>query len=241
MSSNLLFIILLTFSTNIRAFKFTPMNINLQTEGRGKSQVAYIENDSSEKIAIQIKVATREILENGKEVRSKVEDKISIFPRQMILKPKEKRTVRIRWNGPKSLKKEKSFRVIAEQLPIEIAQVKKKKTNIKILLKYSAALYVTDNKFKPDVLIKSVLLIPQKKTMRVFLENTGTAHQVIYKSKLKIVNSKTRNSFSITGGQSISNINILAKTKRYVDLPLDKRIKTKNSDDLTVKLIIDEN
>lgn len=148
------FLLFFCISFSISAFKLSPMSQSLYPE-RGEQHLIFsVQNQSSEPIAVELSVAERKMDEWGKETYPEVEDQFIIFPDQIIVKAGQKRSVKVTYLGNKKVAQEKSFRLIAEQLPIEVAnQDKGKRTNIRILLKYVAALYITPKKAKSNLIL----------------------------------------------------------------------------------------
>jgi hypothetical protein len=59
-----------------------------------------LENDSLDPPAVQISIVKRVQVEDGTETLTPADNEFLVFPAQLILLPKEKRTVRIQWLGP---------------------------------------------------------------------------------------------------------------------------------------------
>ncbi len=205
--------IVLFISFSIFAFKFSPMSQTL-VPGKDKNSVFVIENDSNEPIAIQMSIARRSMELTGKEIQTEDKESITLYPDQLIVPPGEKRSVKVTWNGGDKAKlvAEQAFRVIAEQLPIDIAKNKKKGANIKVLLRYVAAFYVANDDFESKVEVKSIE--SNKNEVKFTLENSGKLHQVLTKLTLSFkLNDKTIEipSEMLKG---MSGENILANSKR---------------------------
>lgn len=88
---NSLFVFIFSFIIcNAYAFKFSPMSITINPNSGERSTVAYLENDSSSPIAIQITLARREMDVNGNETYPEANDELQAYPSQMIIPPYEK-------------------------------------------------------------------------------------------------------------------------------------------------------
>ena len=114
---------------------------------------------------------------------------------------------------------EKAFRIISEQLPIEVDKKVKKKTNVKILLKYIAALYVENGKTEASIKIDSWRV--QNKEIELNIKNNGSKHQVL--TNLSILFSKEGEKEIVIGPKDLKNIsgeNVLAKSERIFKIPL---------------------
>src|ERR1700682_5581388 len=111
------------------AFKISPFNADMAPAGPRARLDYLLENESSEPTAVQIGVVRREQAEDGTETLSPADDQFLIFPAQLILLPKVTRTVRVQWLGPVTPQKELSYRIVAEQLPVELNKAAEAKNN----------------------------------------------------------------------------------------------------------------
>jgi fimbrial chaperone protein len=220
----LAFVLFLLISNAVFAFKYSPMSLTLTPNDGLKSSNVFLENDSSSPIAIQLSLAKRIMDLNGKEENPEELENLDAYPNQLIIPAFEKRSVKISWQGKSLGKEELSFRVIAEQLPLDVDKTNKKKGNVKILLKYIGALYVDPGNCQSKVeLVKFNVL--EKKIVFEF-ENTGSKHQVI--TNLKLVISKKNEKDIILEAKSLKNFtgeNILPKSKRVFEIEKDETLK----------------
>lgn len=215
-------------SVSVFAFKFSPMSQTL-IPGKDKNSIFVIENDSNEPIAIQMTVAKRAMDINGKEIQTEEKQAITLYPDQLIVPPGEKRSVKVTWNGgdKTKLSAEESYRVIAEQLPIDISKSKKKGANIKVLLRYVAAFYVSSDDFESKIEMKSVETT--KDEVKFILENTGKEHQVLTKLTLSFKSGDKTIEIPSEALKGMAGENVLANSKRAFTFPnkdLFKQIKS---------------
>lgn len=225
----ILTIFLAIYSFSVLAFKFSPMSQTL-IPGKDKNSIFVIENDSNEPIAIQMSVAKRLMDINGKEVQTEEKEALTLYPDQLIVPPGEKRSVKVTWNGADKSKllSEEAYRVIAEQLPIDIAKTKKKGANIKVLLRYVAAFYVSSDDFESAVTMKSVETT--KDEVRFTLENSGKAHQVLTKLTLSFKSGDKMIEIPSESLRGMAGENILANSKRVFSFPNKDIFKEIKSD-----------
>jgi len=216
------FIFTLLFLLNssfIYAFKFSPMSLSLESQGKKKTSLLYVENDSNSPIAVQISMAKRVMNEKGEEQHPEVEDDFLIYPPQLILKAKQKRSIKISWLGEKLIESEKAYRVIVEQLPIDVDK-KKKKSGIKVLLRYIGAVYISSDKLKSNVEVTKTKL--EGTTLNVWIKNKGTKHQVL--SELKVILKQNKNKLMIDSSNllNFAGENILPGHTRHFTVSLEK-------------------
>jgi len=209
-------------------FRFNPMSQSLELTSSKSAQFT-VENDTEEKMAIELTAVERKMNEQGLEELPKTND-ISVFPPQMIIPAKEKRTVRVIWNGSEKIDSEKSYRIIAEQLPLKLDK-KKRGTGIQMLMKYMAAFYVTPNDVEPKLEIK--ILESTQTDLKIKISNSGKKHQILFHPKISIKSKKQSWSFGEDKLPKIAGENILAQSERIFtiltkeSIPLDSEIKIK--------------
>ena len=219
----------LFWSLSASAFTVTPMSVTFEPSGPGATQSFQVSNTTADAIAVEVSLATRSMDLNGKETQTQppeLEKLFLIFPSQLVLKPGEKRAVRVSYVGS-ALKTEIAYRLIFEQLPV--ATEKKEKTNgalIKMLLKYVAAIYVLPPEAKPNLHLKSSARVPGKKgqpdQIELVFENTGAAHRVLSGLRLRIVTTEPEPKTLTLEPDSLPMLegqNVLAGGTRRFEIP----------------------
>lgn len=203
----------------------SPMVIYFSPAGNKATQVLTLENPESEKVPVQIEVFTRAIDAKGEEVRVKTSD-FNVYPEQVVLLPNEKRNVRVTWAGDFKGTDEKSYRIIASQIPVEFkeqnAKAKKPGVSLNFLLQYVASAYVTPENAVAKIKVKSLKVLGPKK-IQLVLNNEGTAHKVLHVKKLKLVQG-TKTVQEIADPKELEGLNLLAKTEKSVTVVLPKDV-----------------
>lgn len=204
--------IVLFLSLSTFAFKLSPMSYSIKG-GAQKSNIANftVSNDSDAPIAVQLEVKVRDMKLDGSENLPETDDFL-IFPDQLVLSPKSRRVVKVRWIKGEVKDVERSFRLIAEQLPIDMNKKKDTKTDIKILLRYVAALYVTPKKTNTNIKVISSKASNDLKSINFVVENIGNAHLILDKVKLFV--DQEGKQFEATNLKGFTGENILASSKR---------------------------
>lgn len=233
-----LVIIGLIFSLNSYAFKFSPMSVTLGIKS-SNSSLFYLENDSDQPIAVQVTLTKREMDINGIEKNPKIAGELTIYPSQLIVPANEKRSVKVTWVGKESPGKELAYRLIAEQLPIELEVNKKKKASIKVLLRYMAALYINADEFTPSIVVEEIKT--DHKKVSILIHNSGKKHQVLTNLNLKFINNKSKNEILLQADdlKGMSGENVLADSKRVFVFPQTGKFESISSSD-KVKISFDK-
>lgn len=194
----------------IFSFKFNPMSQEIELES-GKKSVQFIaENETAENMAIEFSVKERKMDELGKEDLPDTKS-ISVFPPQLIIPPKEKRTIRVNWNGPMHIEKELPFRVIAEQLPLNV-DAKKKASGIQMLMRYMAALYVIPKGVESK--LETTIRSSKVGELILSVKNTGKKHQILSKPTLVLSKSGKKWILKENDLKPLTGENVLAGSER---------------------------
>ncbi len=226
------------------AFEFSPIISKLAPSGPEASTTFNVSNSGDNKIPIQVTIVARDPDETGKEVYAEnedISDMFRIFPAQMVLNPKETRAIRVSYVGTPKLKSELAFRIIAEELPVDVTDPKKvyKKAvaNVSIAIKYVGSLYVTPPGAKSEMLLeaqpvdqevpvtggktagKGKVTTVTEKVLVLTVTNKGSTHEIIRKPILKLQSLADKSEIVLQGAElpTLANLNILAgKTRKFI-------------------------
>ncbi len=171
------------------AFRFSPFRARFEPSGPEANQLFQVENNTAAPASVQVRIADRRIDVDGGETMRDNEKDFAIYPAQMILPPQSTRSVRVQWIGDPNLKEERAYRIIAEQLPVNLSKEKPKSSSVKILVSYHGALFVTPPGLSQNVTIDffGVTQEPEQRRMLEFvLHNRGTQHALLRDLRLSI-------------------------------------------------------
>ncbi|WP_408096929.1 molecular chaperone [Peredibacter sp. HCB2-198] len=199
-----------------------------QTIDLGEKQKAtqyLIENDSDQKMAIELSVKERKMDEKGEETISPTTE-MTIFPPQIIIQPGDKRTIRVNWIGKDVPSSEKNFRVIAEQLDLKVDNKTKNKSGVKMLMKYMATLYLTPEDAQANLSISAF----EKKGNELILtiENSGNRHKILAEPKITFASDDKKVLLEKGDLNGVTGENVLGNSKRTFVLKTTKAIPSKS-------------
>ena len=172
----LLSLLALLLAAPAQAMKVTPFKVRLEPDGYQSSQLFVIENDSDRKIAVELSATTRDVDADGKETNRDASDEFSIYPSQAIVEPHATRSVRVQWQGKGPLSEEHAYRLVAEQLPVDL-DADPGASAVRFLVQYRCAVYVPPPTARSDVHMASYNL--SGRALSFTLKNGGTAHSLI--------------------------------------------------------------
>ena len=175
-----------TFVVPAQAMKVTPFKVRLEPSGYQSSQLFMVENDSDQKIAVELSAVTRDLDDSGAETNADASADFSVYPSQVIVEPHSSKSVRVQWNGPAQIDKEKAYRLIAEELPVNLDPGHDANA-VRFLVQYRCAMYITPPQARSDVKMTAYAL--DGHTLNFTLANNGTAHSLIKNFALVLTDS----------------------------------------------------
>ena len=164
------------------ALKVVPFVAEFAPKGTGANQTFQVQNDTDQPAAVQLTMVHRDMDELGQEKLTDAEDDFTVFPPQMVLLPQESRAVRVQWLGNPDPKSELTYRLIVEQLPVELSQVPQRGGQVRITVRYETAIYVLPQGAKGDLVVEKAEEQPGAAgahQLALTLRNTGTAHALV--------------------------------------------------------------
>ena len=169
-----------------QAITLVPLDRGFTPSGLGSTQTFTVTNTGKQPAAVEITLMSRELDSEGQDILAEADDDFTVFPAQMVLQPAQAQTVRVQYVGPPNLTTERAYRLIAEQLPIDLGDSQQDGGRINVMMKYVASLYVTPAKAKAQFVVSELKAVEDKGAtlLEIKLRNDGNAHKVITNGKL---------------------------------------------------------
>jgi fimbrial chaperone protein len=204
--------IFISWSSVSFAFTLAPIEASFSASGRAAIHNFRAKNDTSQPVAVEINIFDRTMDAQGQDELTENEDDFIVVPAQLILMPGEQHNIRVQYIGGADIKLEKSYRMIVEQLPIDVEGENLSQSNVRFLLKYVASLYVLPEKAFHNIIIQSIE--NQGASLRITLRNNGNRHSLLGNAEIQWPNGISLKADQLTG---LTNENILAeKTRVFV-------------------------
>ena len=210
------------------SYQLTPSQVTLEPSGARSTSSFRVSNTGSEPVAIEVRMVERNMDLQGNETRPAADDDFVVYPPQVLLQPGQSQTVRVTWLGDPNPEAELAYRLITEQLPIQLNQPQQQVTaptvRITALYNYVASVYVAPRGVSPDVVIESAShqKINGQDTLVVQFHNQGTARQLLSGLNLTLT-STAQPSATVTLGpdqlRGVSGENVLAQNRRQFTIP----------------------
>lgn len=213
------------------AYDVRPIVIQLSPEGAGSTQSVIISNSHDEPIAIEVRAYHRIQKPDGSEDREPEDDDIIITPPQLVIAPGASQAVRVRWVGDPNPPRELAFRLITEQLPINLITQQREDftANVSVNYRYEAALYVTPHDAKPNARIDRAAPATGEdgsQLLELDIVSEGTRRASLDKPTV-IVTPAGGGSSVILEGEAVVGLNqlvTLASSRRTVRIPWPQNV-----------------
>ncbi len=218
---------LMTPTKPLKAYELRPIVIELRPSGSGSSATMIITNSHSVPIAIEISAFRREQNADGSDTLTLEEDDLIVGPPQMIIAAGASQSFKVQWIGDPSPQRELTYRIVTEQLPIDLAKGANGtgvNGEVKVQYRYEAALYVIPPGAEPSARLASVERVMSEdgtEMLEVGISSEGTMRAILDKPVLEL-RAADGSMVSLTGKSlvELNGLNILAGNMRKIRLPV---------------------
>ncbi len=209
------FLLLFGAATRVDAFQISPVVAILEPQGIKAEQVYLLTNSSADPAAVEFTVTTRQQRRDGTEIRESAEHLFNLYPTQVVIPSGGTQKVRLKWLGKKKVTGEQAYRVIAEQLPINLSA--EKGMSVKLVMKMETVVYVKPthmmtelspdmSKIKSDKATEKLQITaiktietPKGKQLKLTVENSTNEHIVL--QDIQITLAKAGKNILLQGDQ----------------------------------------
>jgi fimbrial chaperone protein len=200
-----------------QAMSFTPIEMDFTPSGRGATQVFRLENTTAEPVAVEVSIKARAMRPDGEDELTDADDQFTVFPAQVVLQPGQVQTIRAQYTGPAAIDRERAFRLIAEQLPIELGPAAGNGGRMRLLVKYVASVYVVPSGARPVIKAGEARVITEagNRWLEVAVTNEGTTRKILKDARLELA-GRTLSGAQLKG---LDGENVLAGTTRRFRVP----------------------
>ena len=226
---------LLVCSGVAQAFQLSPIARVMTPKGKEAIAEFRLINDAQDPIAAEVKIMKRTMSADGQDTLTDVTDEFSLFPAQTIISPSDIKMVRVQWLGNPDLTEESAYRIIAEQVPVNLEQKSKgRSAQIQIMLKYIGSLYVRPEGLKSHLQVVTAKVGSNKagKTLQLTVANKGKRHTLVKDVVLKVGEIELK----AEDLKGFAESNILAGVERTYQIPYPAKLGGANLNLNTIKL-----
>jgi len=206
------------------AFTFEPMSIAFDPAGTGAVRTFRLKNEGPERVAVRVRVLTRENAEDGSESNDPTpEGLFVVFPARFVLEPGTTRALKVQWKGGDPGVRERAFRIVAEQVPVDFSA--SQGSGINLLFRYVGALYIRPlTASAADIRVVSAVgaELKGKRGIQLRLRNEGGVHAVLLDVALSLApQSGTPMPLPPEAAADIEGENLLAGADRLFFVPYE--------------------
>ncbi|MEI6329335.1 MAG: hypothetical protein WCP16_08895 [Pseudanabaena sp. ELA645] len=223
------FVVLFVLLTNIQpsfAFDIVPISRTFTPTGSGATQSYDLISDKPESQAVEMSVVKREMDLDGNETYIPADDDFLIYPIQVILKAGTTQTVRVTWVGEPNPKQELAYRLVSQQVPInlkkpEIGKPTRVEGKVEVLFTYMGSLYIRPADVQPKVVLESIIAQTDKgkPAIAMILDNQGSGRASLSNYSLNLTSAGKTVILKPDQLKEVTNQNILANHKRRFIFP----------------------
>lgn len=228
-----IFFVLLSSISPALAFKLEPISRVFEPSGAGATQSYQVINDTSEKIAVEISMLKRKISLEGEETTEKADDDFLVYPSQIILPPQGVQSVRVTWLGNPNPEKELNYRLMAEELVVNLKDPKQSQTEttkgvVKVMFRYMGSVYIRPKNAQSKVVLNSITHEKGKDgndLLVIIFDNQGTRRTALSELNLNLTSEKGTQ-FTLKSEQlkGVNNGVILAGNQRRFSIPWPQQL-----------------
>jgi fimbrial chaperone protein len=117
--------------------------------------------------------------------------------------------VRVRWIGGGVPREELPFRIVAEQLPINLSREDDAASGVRMMLRYRATLYVRPAGAAPDPPGRGAGTRRDGEAVQLTIENRGTAHQLLSEGLLVLSGPAGQQELRMDEVETLAAVNML--------------------------------
>jgi fimbrial chaperone protein len=169
------------------AMTVQPVVIDLQTSGRGMSQVVTVENTFANPLPIEITIQELEMTTDGVKPTGKDPGDLLVFPPQALIEPGQTQTFRVQYVGDPALAKSKHYYITVAQLPVKLPEGQ---SAIQILYNFQVLISVSPQGMKSSLAVQSAEIGRNeagKPVPIVTVTNASNAHGYLSGGHLRII------------------------------------------------------
>lgn len=169
------------------AMTVQPVVIDLQTAGRGQSQVITVENTFATPLPVELTVQELELGTDGVKQTGKDPGDLLVFPPQTIIQPGQTQTFRVQYVGDPAIARSKHYYVTVAQLPVKLPEGQ---SAIQILYNFQVLISTGPTGVKPKLSVQKAELTKNEdgKTLAVLtVTNDSPAHGYLSNGRLRLV------------------------------------------------------
>lgn len=209
------------------AMTVQPVVLDLQSSGRGMTQVITVQNTFSTPLPVEMRVEQLNVDNNGFTGTGHDPGDLLVFPPQALIQPGQTQTFRVQWVGNPQLAKSQHYYVTVAQLPVQLPTGQ---SAIQILYNFQVLVSVSPPGAEPNLKIAGAEIgknADGKPIPVITVSDDSAAHGYLSHGRLRITEKDTsgKDVFNkvLTGPeiQQIAGFGLVAAGQtRHISIPV---------------------
>lgn len=168
------------------AYELTPLERTVSPAGRDASTTFRLDNKEAKPVAVELSIFSRAMAEDGSDILTPADNDFVVYPQQVIVMPGQSQTVKVNFVGTPPSGIEAAYRLVADQLPVDMDKKQTDKGGaMAVLVRYMASLYVQPQGVKPSIAVLASEVTSGGR-LKVTLENSGSSHALLNDIQLRV-------------------------------------------------------
>ena len=158
---------------------------------------------------------------NGTDRLTPADDAFIVYPEQIVLMPGQDQSVRVQYMGDASPDAELAYRLVAEQLPVDLGGGDPQGGQVRLLVRYVASVYVMPDGVRPRAAVASARPVTEdgRRQLELIVENGGTSRQILREPVLQLSSGGRTVTLEGAALAALAGENVLAGARRRFLLP----------------------
>jgi len=171
----------------VTAMTVQPVVIDLETAGRGMSQVVTVENTFATPLPVELTVQQLELTDDGVKQTGVDPGDLLVFPPQALIQPGQTQAFRVQYVGDPDLAESKHFYITVAQLPVKLPEGQ---SAIQILYNFQVLVSVGPNGMKSELAVTGSTVDTANEGHRepvVTVHNSSARYGYLSQGRLRVV------------------------------------------------------
>lgn len=168
------------------AMTVQPVVLDLQTAGRGNSQVIMVENTFATPLPVELQIQRLELTDDGVKLTGVDPGDLLVFPPQALIQPGQTQTFRVQYVGEPDLAESRHYYITVAQLPVKLPEGQ---SAIQILYNFQVLVSIGPQGGKPDLAVVESAIVPDsagKNAPLVTVRNGSANYGYLSQGRLRV-------------------------------------------------------
>ncbi|WP_423141728.1 molecular chaperone [Parablastomonas sp. CN1-191] len=169
------------------AMTVQPVVLDLQTQGRGMTQVITVTNTFAAPLAVELRAEQIVMADGTMRPSGKETDDLLIFPPQALIQPGQTQSFRVQYVGDPQLATSKHYYVTVAQLPVKRAEGD---ASVQVLYNFQVLVSIAPQGGKPAIKVDQAAIVTSdagKPVVSLTVSNPSNTHGFLSQGRMRII------------------------------------------------------